>query len=72
MWKIKISGLRNYEDVGFEFFKDEHFLYVFDRYLNKEDSDEPLAIFSKNTKLKVLKGCLKGYMSVRDLLINPY
>jgi len=70
MWKVRIGGLDDYIKQGFEFMKDEGFLYVFDRKYpaDPDNPDEPLAIFPKTAGPKTIRKLLEGYMKLRGML----
>ena len=70
MWKVKIKGLDQYTEKGFEFYEDEDFLYVFDRWypVDLENPDEPLAVFTKAAQPNIIKSFLEGYLKIRDIM----
>jgi len=59
-WKVKIDGFEEYEKLGFKFYEDPDFLFV---YHDSFSTDQPIGIFGKLVKKKHLKGFLDGYIS---------
>jgi len=66
-WKVKIPGLEDYEKIGFEFYEDVDFLYI---YHDSYSPSEPVGIFSKGARIRNIKGFLDGYMA--GDLFNSY
>jgi len=61
-WKVKIPELERYEKLGFSFYEDVDFLFV---YYNSEP--KPIGIFNKHTTKKHISSFLEGYIKGKTI-----